>query len=140
MGTRLYVGNLSYSTTEQELQDLFGQAGGVADVSLPTDRATGRMRGFGFIEMASEDAAQEAIRRFNGFMLRDRELTVNEARPREERSGGGYGGGSRSSSYGGGGSYGNQSYGSRGHSSGYGGSNSSSGSSRRSSGRDYSGY
>ncbi len=114
MGTRLYVGNLSYNTTEQELQDLFSQAGGVEDVSLPTDRATGRMRGFGFVEMASEDAAQEAIRRFNGFVLRDRELTVNEARPREERSGGGGGGygggGGRGGSYGGGG-YGNGGYG-----------------------------
>lgn len=115
MGTRLYVGNLPYSTTEQELQDLFGQAGAVEGVSLPTDRATGRMRGFGFVEMVNETEAQDAIRRFNGYMLHDRPLTVNEARPREERGGGGgggrggYGGGGRGgydSGYGGGGGYG----------------------------------
>ncbi len=109
MGTRLYVGNLSYDTTEQELQELFSQAGAVEDVSLPTDRATGRMRGFGFVEMASDNDAQAAIQKFNGFVLRNRQLTVNEARPREERGGGGggYGGGrggsGRSGGYGGGG-------------------------------------
>ena len=104
MGTRLYVGNLSYDTTEQELQELFSQAGAVEDVSLPTDRATGRMRGFGFIEMASDTDAQEAITKFNGFVLRNRQLTVNEARPREERGGGGGGGyGGGGGGYGGGG-------------------------------------
>ncbi len=109
MGTRLYVGNLSYDTTEQELQELFSQAGAVEDVSLPTDRATGRMRGFGFVEMASDNDAQQAIQKFNGFVLRNRQLTVNEARPREERGGGGGGGGG----YGGGG-YGGGGYGGRG--------------------------
>ncbi len=126
MGTRLYVGNLSYSTTEEELQELFSQAGAVASVSLPTDRATGRMRGFGFVEMASDNEAQEAIRKFNGYTLRDRQLTVNEARPREERGGGGsgYGGGGRSS----GGGYGGGGYGGGGRSGGYGGSGRSGGS------------
>ena len=138
MSTRLYVGNLSYDTTEQELQELFAQAGSVQQVSLPTDRETGRMRGFGFVEMASENDAQEAIRRFNGFVLRDRQLTVNEARPREQRNGGGgygggggggYGGGSRSGGYGGGGrSSGNYGGGSGRRSGGSGG------------GRDYSRY
>jgi RNA recognition motif-containing protein len=104
VGNRLYVGNLSYDTNEQELQDLFGQAGKVASVTLPTDRDTGRMRGFAFVEMSTDAEAQEAIRKFNGTTLRDRQINVNEARPREERGGGGggYGGGSRGG-YGGGG-------------------------------------
>jgi RNA recognition motif-containing protein len=102
VSTRLYVGNLSYDTTEQELQDLFSQAGSVQSVSLPTDRNTGRMRGFGFVEMASDTEAQAAIQKFNGHVLRDRQLTVNEARPREERGGGG-GGGYGGGGYGGGG-------------------------------------
>jgi len=90
MTTKLYVGNLSYETTEEELQELFAQAGGVASVALPTDRDTGRPRGFGFVEMSSEDEARKAITMFNGQTLRDRQLKVNESRPREE-------GGSRSS-------------------------------------------
>jgi cold-inducible RNA-binding protein len=93
MTTKLYVGNLSYETTEQELQELFAQAGGVASVALPTDRDTGRPRGFGFVEMASEDEARKAITMFNGQTLRDRQLKVNESRPREDggsRSGGGF--------------------------------------------------
>jgi cold-inducible RNA-binding protein len=93
MTTKLYVGNLSYETTEQELQELFAQAGGVASVALPTDRDTGRPRGFGFVEMSSEDEARKAISMFDGQTLRDRQLKVNESRPREEggsRSGGGF--------------------------------------------------
>jgi len=90
MTTKLYVGNLSYETTEEELQELFAQAGGVASVALPTDRDTGRPRGFGFVEMSSEDEARKAITMFDGQTLRDRQLKVNESRPREE-------GGSRSS-------------------------------------------
>ena len=90
MTAKLYVGNLSYETTEQDLQELFAQAGGVASVALPTDRETGRPRGFGFVEMASEDEARKAITMFDGQTLRDRQLKVNESRPREE-------GGSRSS-------------------------------------------
>ncbi len=125
MGTRLYVGNLSYDTTEQELQELFSQAGAVEDVSLPTDRATGRMRGFGFVEMASDNDAQQAIQKFNGFVLRNRQLTVNEARPREERGGGGGGGYGGGGYGGGGGGYGGGGYGGgrggSGRSGGYGG-------------------
>jgi RNA recognition motif-containing protein len=96
MAKKLYVGNLAYATNETAVRELFAQAGEVADVALITDRDTGRPKGFGFVEMATEEAAQEAIRRFNGFNLDGRPLTVNEARPREERSsGGGYGGGNR---------------------------------------------
>jgi len=95
MAKKLYVGNLSYSTTEEQVRELFSQAGEVDSVALITDRDTGRAKGFGFVEMATEEGAQEAIRRFNGFTLDSRALTVNEARPREERSGGGFGGGNR---------------------------------------------
>lgn len=95
MAKKLYVGNLAYSTTQDAVRELFAQAGDVADVALINDRDTGRPKGFGFVEMATEEGAQEAIRRFNGFTLDSRALTVNEARPREERSGGGFGGGNR---------------------------------------------
>ncbi|MBI1282107.1 MAG: RNA-binding protein [Anaerolineaceae bacterium] len=88
MAKKLYVGNLAYSTSQEAVRELFSQAGDVADVALITDRDTGRPKGFGFVEMATEEGAQEAIRRFNGFTLDSRALTVNEARPREERSGG----------------------------------------------------
>jgi RNA recognition motif-containing protein len=104
MGKKLYVGNLAYSTTEEQVRALFAQVGEVESVQLITDRETGRAKGFGFVEMATEDASREAIKRFNGYTLDNRSLTVNEARPREERSGGGgYGGGSRGGGYGGGG-------------------------------------
>ncbi len=94
MGKKLYVGNLAYSTTREQVQALFEQAGEVAEVTLITDRDTGRPKGFGFVEMATDEGAQEAIKRFNGYTLDSRPLTVNEARPREERSGGGgFGGG-----------------------------------------------
>src|SRR5215467_13955134 len=89
MAKKLYVGNLAYSTSQEAVRELFSQAGDVADVSLITDRETGRPKGFGFVEMATEEGAQEAIKRFNGYTLDNRNLTVNEARPREERSGGG---------------------------------------------------
>lgn len=142
MGNRLYVGNLSYDTNEQELQDLFGQAGKVASVTLPTDRDTGRMRGFAFVEMSTDAEAQEAIRKFNGTTLRDRQINVNEARPREERGGGGgYGGGSRGG-YGGGGSGGGYG-GGGGRSSGGGGSRGGGGGGgarRGGGGRDYGDY
>ena len=98
MAKKLYVGNLAYSTTQEAVRELFAQAGDVADVALITDRETGRPKGFGFVEMATEEGAQEAIRRFNGFTLDSRALTVNEARPREERSGGGGFGGGRGGS------------------------------------------
>ena len=95
MATKLYVGNLSYGSTQEQIRSLFEGAGEVVEVSIITDRDTGRSKGFGFVEMGSEEAAQEAIRRFNGYSLDNRTLTVNEARPREERGGGGggYGGG-----------------------------------------------
>ena len=100
MTKKLYVGNMSYDTTQDQIRELFSQAGEVTEVSLITDRETGRPKGFGFVEMATEEGSQEAIKRFNGYTLGNRNLTVNEARPREERSGGGgYGGGG----YGGGG-------------------------------------
>ena len=100
MAKKLYVGNLSYDTTQEQLQELFSQAGEVTEATIVNDRETGRSKGFGFVEMATETAAQEAIRRFNGHSLGNRTLTVNEARPREERGGGGgYGGGGRRSDY-----------------------------------------
>jgi RNA recognition motif-containing protein len=123
METKLYVGNLSYSATEQELQELFGQAGTVVSATIIKDRETKRSKGFGFVEMSSQAEAEEAIKMFNGFSLSNRELTVNIARPREERgpsSGGGYGG-YRSGGGSSGGSRGGRSSGggSRGGSGGY---------------------
>ena len=103
MGTKLFVGNLSFEVTENELQDLFAQAGGVASVDILQDRTTGRSRGFGFVEMASEADAAKAISMFQGKDLKGRALTVNEARPREERGGGGGGGGGYRGGGGGGG-------------------------------------
>ena len=98
MENKLYVGNLSYSTTEEDLRGLFAQAGTVKSVALITDRETGRSKGFGFVEMETQAEAQAAINQFHGKGFQDRTLTVNIARPREERgrSGGGGGGGSRS--------------------------------------------
>ena len=94
MNTRLYVGNLSYETTENDLQDLFAAIGPVTEVNIVMDRSTNRSRGFAFVTMGTPEAAQAAIAGANGKNLQGRDLTVNEARPREERSGGG-GGGSR---------------------------------------------
>jgi RNA recognition motif-containing protein len=91
MGKKLYVGNLPYNATENDIRDLFSEVGEIDDVAIISDRDTGRSKGFGFVEMATEEGAQEAISRFNGYSLNDRPLTVNEARPREERSGGGGG-------------------------------------------------
>ncbi len=95
MGSRLYIGNLSFHTTDASLQQHFAQAGSVTSVNLIMDKFTGRSRGFAFVEMASEAEAQKAIEMFQGKELDGRALTVNEARPREERatSGGGGGGG-----------------------------------------------
>jgi RNA recognition motif-containing protein len=94
MTKRIYVGNLSYQTTEHDLASLFEQIGQVESVDIITDRDTGRSKGFAFVEMGSEDA-DKAIAQLNGTEVNGRPLTVNEARPREERSGnrGGYGGG-----------------------------------------------
>jgi RNA recognition motif-containing protein len=105
MTKKLYVGNLSYNVTQEQVRELFAQAGEVTDVALITDRETGRAKGFGFVEMATEEGGQEAIKRFNGYTLDNRNLTVNEARPREERprgGGGNFGGGRRDSHSGGG--------------------------------------
>jgi RNA recognition motif-containing protein len=106
MSTRLYVGNLSFRTTSDELREVFSQAGEVENATVVEDRDTGRSRGFGFVEMATAEGAAAAIQQFNGRELGGRTLTVNEARPREDR--GGYGGdrgnrGDRGGGYGGGG-------------------------------------
>jgi cold-inducible RNA-binding protein len=93
MSMKLYVGNLSFGTTEDDLQDLFSQAGTVESVSMVTDRDTGRSRGFAFVEMASKEEGEAAIAQFHGREVDGRSLTVNEAKPRENRGGGGFGGG-----------------------------------------------
>ena len=100
MGRRLYVGNLPYSTGEAELQELFSQAGNVETVRVMRDAATGRARGFAFVEMSTDDEAQKAASELNGHQMGGRPLTVNEARPKEDRGGGGGGG---RGGYGGGG-------------------------------------
>ncbi|HLG16331.1 MAG TPA: RNA-binding protein [Blastocatellia bacterium] len=91
MTKRIYVGNMSYQTTEGDLTSLFEQAGEVESVNIITDRDTGRPKGFAFVEMESE-SADKAIAQFNGSELNGRTLTVNEARPREDRNGGNRGG------------------------------------------------
>ena len=98
MGTRLYVGNLSYNTTENQLQDIFSEHGPVTEVDLIMDKFSGRPRGFGFVTMETKEGAEAAIQALNGKNIDGRDLTVNEARPREERAprsggGGGYRGG-----------------------------------------------
>ena len=92
MSTKLYVGNLAFQTTSEELQSLFAQAGTVESASVVEDRMTGRSRGFAFVEMATQDEANAAIEQFNGKELGGRALKVNEAKPRENRGGGGGGG------------------------------------------------
>jgi cold-inducible RNA-binding protein len=95
--SKLYVGNLAYTTSENDLQDMFAAHGTVIEVKMPFDRESGRPRGFAFVTMATPEAAQAAILALNGTAVGERTLTVNEARPREEGGGGGgYGGGSRS--------------------------------------------
>lgn len=105
MGTKLYVGNLPFSATEEEVRALFEQDGRqVSEVKLITDRDTGRPRGFGFVQMATQDDADRAIRALNGLPMAGRPLTVNEARERTGGGGGGGGGrGGRGGGYGGGG-------------------------------------
>ena len=100
MSTKLYVGNLTFQTTSQDLEQLFGQAGTVQSASVVEDRDTGRSRGFGFVEMSTQEEATSAIEQFNGKQVGGRALTVNEAKPRENRGGGrgfsndrGFGGG-----------------------------------------------
>jgi cold-inducible RNA-binding protein len=101
MAMKLYVGNLTFQTTSEDLQQLFGQAGTVESASVVEDRDTGRSRGFGFVEMASKEDGEKAIEQFNGTDLAGRNLTVNEARPREDRGGRGGGGGGGRGGYGG---------------------------------------
>jgi len=102
MSIKLYVGNLAFRTSSEDLQQLFSQAGTVESASVVEDRDTGRSRGFGFVEMASKEEGEAAIAQFNGKELDGRNLTVNEARPREDRGNRGGGGGGRGG-YGGGG-------------------------------------
>jgi RNA recognition motif-containing protein len=92
MGSKLYVGGLPYSATEQQLSDLFGAHGAVASVKIITDKFTGQSRGFGFVEMSSDAEAQASITALHGSDMGGRTLTVNEAKPMEQRSGGGGGG------------------------------------------------
>src|SRR5436190_9401105 len=104
MGNKLYVGNLSYSVRDDDLQQAFAQFGNVSSAKVMMDRETGRSKGFGFVEMGTDAEAQAAINGMNGQALDGRALVVNEARPREERPGGfGGGGGGRSGGFGGGG-------------------------------------
>jgi len=105
MSMKLYVGNLSFQTSSDDLQELFAQAGTVESASVVEDRETGRSRGFGFVEMASNEEGQAAIQQFNGKEVNGRNLNVNEARPREDRGGRGGGGGGRGG-FGGGGNRG----------------------------------
>jgi len=116
MNNKLFVGNLSFKTTENDLQDAFSAHGTVTETNLMVDRATNRPRGFGFVTMGSPEEAQKAIEAMNGKELDGRALTVNIARPREERTGGGggggrgFGGGGRRDSRGGGGGGGRDRY------------------------------
>jgi RNA recognition motif-containing protein len=92
MESKLYVGNLPYSSTDLSLKELFSKAGTVVSASVIMDRETGRSKGFAFVEMSNQEEAEKAIQMFNGYTLDRRELRVSIARPKEERSSGGYGG------------------------------------------------
>jgi len=114
MAKKIFVGNISFQTTENDLSDLFGQVGQVESIQIITDRDTGRSKGFAFVQMNDDDAATKAIERFNGMEVNGRALTVNEARPMERRdSGGGPGGGRRDRGGRGGGGGGGGGYGRR---------------------------
>jgi RNA recognition motif-containing protein len=121
MGTKLYVGNLSFRTTSEDLQEYFGQAGTVQSANVITDRDSGFSRGFAFVEMSSDEEAASAVTMFNGQELDGRSLVVNEARPREEGGGGGRGGDRGGFGGGGGGRGGNRGGGGGGGRGGYGG-------------------
>ena len=123
MGSKLYVGNLSYGTTSSDLEQLFGQHGSVTSAEVISDRETGRSKGFGFVQMGSDDEAQAAISSLNGQQHDGRPLTVNEAKPREDRPRGGGGGGGYGGGGGGGGrgGYGGSGGGRSGGGGGYGG-------------------
>jgi RNA recognition motif-containing protein len=120
MSNRLYVGNLSFHTSEDTLRDAFGQFGEVTDVRIVTDRETGRSRGFGFVTMADPNNASQAMSQLNGAMVDGRDLRVNEAEERQQRGGGGgFGGGGGGRGFGGGGGGGGRGFGGGGG--GYGG-------------------
>ncbi len=104
MGKKLFVGNLNFKTNDSDLRELFGQAGTVDSAMVMMDRATGRSRGFGFVEMSTEEEAQKAVQQFNSYEFQGRNLNVNEARERTPGAprGGGYGGGYSGGGYGGG--------------------------------------
>ena len=93
MAKKIYVGNLSFQTSEAELSDMFSEIGQVESVQIITDRDTGRSKGFGFVQMSDDEAAEKAIAQFNGKEVNGRNLTVNEARPMEKRDSGSRGGG-----------------------------------------------
>ena len=114
MATKLYVGNLSFNTTNQDLNDLFGEIGTVESANVVEDRDTGRSRGFGFVEMSSKEEADNAIAQLNGKEVDGRELKVNEAKPQENRGGGGGGRGGYGGGGGGRGGYGGGGGGNRG--------------------------
>jgi RNA recognition motif-containing protein len=101
MSIKLYVGNLAFQTSSEDLQELFSQAGTVESATVIEDRETGRSRGFGFVEMASNEEGQKAIEQFNGKEFNGRNLNVNEAKPREDRGGRGGGGGGGRGGFGG---------------------------------------
>lgn len=111
MNNKLFVGNLSFQTTENDLTDAFAAHGTVTEANLMIDRATNRSRGFAFVTMSTDEEAQKAISAMNGTDLNGRAITVNVARPREERGGGGGGGGGRRGYGGGGGGGGRGGYG-----------------------------
>lgn len=114
MNTKMYVGNLSFNATETDLRELFSQYGTVTDLFLPMDRETGRMRGFAFVTMGSPTEMQEAVKALHGQDFLGRSLTVNEARPKEERPAYSGGGGGGRGGYGGGGGGGRGGYGGKG--------------------------
>ena len=114
MSMKLYVGNLSFQSSSQDLEDLFAGIGAVESATVVEDRETGRSRGFGFVEMANQEDGEKAIAELNGTDFNGREIKVNEAKPREDRGGYGGGGGGNRGGYGGGG-------GNRGGGGGYGG-------------------
>ncbi len=103
MAKKLYVGNLSYNTHEEDLREAFSKIGEVLSATLIVDQSSGRSKGFGFVEMASDEDAEKAISTLNGTTFMDRQITVNEARPKTERAGAGGGRGKRGGGYGGGG-------------------------------------
>lgn len=103
MATKLFIGSLPFSATEDQLREMFAQAGTVVSATIITDKFSGRSRGFGFVEMSSEEEAKAAVEKFNGSAMEGRNIVVNEARPMEDRGGskGGFGGGNRGGSRGG---------------------------------------